>query len=349
MRIFIRGILIILIAFNLAGCFDITQEIDTQKQQNFSSTAPLESKQNLFHLISLFKTFETNISEPSDKTCAAETEAPSTWWSGIVTSIKNLIDRIVAYITSTYAPSMLEKKGDRVFLINDDDPFTGKVVENYTDGRQKLYIEYINGLVSGSWNEWYEDGNEKISGTLVAGTGVIKHFAVDGAKTMESSYDTGALKTNKEYNQVGQLLGVAGKLGIPLDTDYILEATLEGNTKKECARLVKKILKNTTQTLGDWDAIKARHAFKSEHVSLVYNYQNGNICATFPLDNGLLHGGHYYYLPDGTLLKYVRYREGEIYGEFATYIEKANECYVGSNTSGAAGGRWHGTCNRIND
>jgi antitoxin component YwqK of YwqJK toxin-antitoxin module len=269
--------------------------------------------------------------------------------SGCVDATQQLIDRITAYITSTYNPSMFENKNGKVFLIDDDEPFTGKMVENYKNGQQKLYIEYINGLISGPWNEWYENGNEKITGVFVEGSGTIKHFDIDGTRTMESHYEKGKLETIKEYSPVGQLLGVAGKLGIPLDTEYKLEATLEGNSKTECKHLAKKFLRHPEQFLDNWAAIKEKHAFKSEHVSLVYNYQNGNICATFPLNNGLLHGGHYLYLPDGVLLKYVRYREGEIYGEFATYIEKAGECYVGSNTSGAAGGRWHGTCNRIND
>lgn len=344
MIVYLRLALILLVTVNLSGCFDITQQ-----HQNISSVSPIKPQQNLSHLNSLLKKFETNISAHTDKTCAVETETPNTWWAKFVARVRSFIDRIIAYITSTYAPSMLEKKGDLVFLIDDDEPFAGKMVENYKNGQQKLYIEYKNGLVSGPWNEWYENGDKKISGTLVEGTGVIEHFDVDGMKKMESNYDKGTLKTVKEYSSVGQLLGVAGKLGIPLDTEYKLEATLKGNTKKECTHLVKNILKNTNQFFDNWDAIKARHAVQSEHVSLVYNYQNGNICATFPLDQGLLHGGHYYYLPDGILLKYVRYREGEIYGEFATYIEKAGDCYVGDNTSGAAGGHWHGTCNRIND
>lgn len=341
MIIYTRVALILLVSFNLSGCFDVVQAMDFQTDKNLSFVSTIKSNPDLSTADKLNNKF--------DAACDAETETKTSWWSKFVAHIKNLIDRIVAYVTSTYPPSMFEKKGDQVFLIDDDGPFTGKMVENYKEGQPKLYIEYINGFVSGPWNEWYENGHEKKSGVLVDGTGVVKHFNIDGRKIIESNYSKGALKTIKEYNPVGQLLGVAGKLGIPLDTEYKLEATLEGNTKSECRHLVKKILKNTAQFLDDWDAIKQRHEFKSEHVSLVYNYENGNICATFPLDKGLLHGGHYYYLPDGVLLKYVRYKEGEVYGEFATYVEKTGECYVGDNTSGAAGGRWHGTCNRIND
>lgn len=161
------------------------------------------------------------------------------------------------------------------------------------------------------------------------------------------NYGNGLLKTIKEYSSAGQLLGEAGKYGVPLDLEYIVVDTLEGNTKKECNILTRKRFRNDDEFIDRWDEDKEKYKFKSDYASLIFNYANGNVCAVFPLYKGKLHGEHYHYLPDGVLSKYIRYKDGEAYGEYATYLEDKNECYVGDSSSGAFGGHWQGTCERV--
>jgi antitoxin component YwqK of YwqJK toxin-antitoxin module len=290
-----------------------------------------------------------DLTEKLDKTCDAEVDQNTSWWSRIIDAIKKLIDRLTSFITSEYDASMLEEKGGLVYLIDDDDPFTGTMLGKYKNGGNKIVKEYKDGLAFGAWQEWYEDGKEKVSGTLLEGSGVIKYFDAKGNRVKQSSYENGHLKTIRKYNPSGQLLGVAGKFGIHLDTEYKVIQVLEDDSKRRCKHLVDDILSEPANFISTWTSAIEKNEFNSEHISFIYNYKNGNICAIFPLENGMLAGAHYLYLPDGSLLKFIRFKEGEVYGEFATYLEKKDECFIGDNTSGASGGHWKGTCNRIND
>jgi antitoxin component YwqK of YwqJK toxin-antitoxin module len=345
--IYIRVILILFVAFNFSGCFDVIQKTNIHNGKNISHESSIRLKGDLLGLYELAGKFGLNNINNVGKTCNAESNAATSWWSGLIAGIKKIINRIISFITSRYDSSMLEERDGLVFLIGSDDPFTGHMINQYINGQDKNYIEYKDGLVFGKWKEWYKNGKDKTSGVLVEGTGIIKYFDVDGKKRKESDYVDGLLKTTKEYSPVGQLLGKTGKFGIPLDTEYNVVGTLEKNSKKECKKLVKKVFKNPDEFIDDWNKVIETHEVKSDHVSLIYNYANGNVCAIFPLDKGQITGAHFHYLPNGDLFKFIRYKEGEIYGEYATYLVKKNECYIGDNTSGAFGGNWKGTCNRI--
>lgn len=192
MIIFNRVILILLVILSLSGCFDVIHKGDVHDEENMSFESSITVKhakniwqtsgKKLFYGTSLVPIFTD---DNADKLCESEIEVSNPWWTSLVAEIKKLIDIVISFFTPDLDVSMLEEREGLVFLIGDDDPFTGKMVGQYKNGQDKLYREYKDGLVFGEWKEWHENGNEKISGKLVEGAGVIKHFDLDGNRTKD--------------------------------------------------------------------------------------------------------------------------------------------------------------------
>jgi antitoxin component YwqK of YwqJK toxin-antitoxin module len=62
------------------------------------------------------------------------------------------------------------------FALNEDKPFTGRLIDYYSNGNKKADITYKNGKVHGLYNLWFENGNRKYEVGYVDGVEHGKHI-----------------------------------------------------------------------------------------------------------------------------------------------------------------------------
>ncbi len=98
-----------------------------------------------------------------------------------------------------------------VYLKGDTQPYTGKHIQPFADGRKKV-LEYRNGLPHGNWEEWYntrqrsaqsdwENGrilngttwrpDGTVGGQVINGNGSMIRFGPDGTQTRETHFRNG--------------------------------------------------------------------------------------------------------------------------------------------------------------
>lgn len=62
-------------------------------------------------------------------------------------------------------PEQLQKRGDGLFYaVNEEKPYSGKVIELYQSGQKRTEISYENGAVDGQWISWYVNGEKARQG-----------------------------------------------------------------------------------------------------------------------------------------------------------------------------------------
>ena len=110
---------------------------------------------------------------------------------------------ILFFSKSLFAEKILEEKliyrGDIAFSFDTDEPITGKVIQNYDDGKIKFQGEYLEGLKIGEWTEFFEDGNKKAIRNFSIGKkdGFFEIFFNDGKTKLRGEYLGG--KENGEW------------------------------------------------------------------------------------------------------------------------------------------------------
>ena len=73
----------------------------------------------------------------------------------------------------------------KLYKIDQDEPFTGKVYNTYPNGQREYEGKYKNGKPNGSLVYWYESGNKMREGKLKNGSpvGRWKYFNQEGSLT----------------------------------------------------------------------------------------------------------------------------------------------------------------------
>ena len=110
--------------------------------------------------------------------------------------MKKIILFAVALIISCSSPepidadSMLYKKDDKSFLIENDELYSGPAFKLHDNGKLRLELNYKDGKVDGSYKSYYENGELKIESFLMDGKkdGIHKTYYENGQLEQESPY-----------------------------------------------------------------------------------------------------------------------------------------------------------------
>ena len=93
-----------------------------------------------------------------------------------------------------------------------DEPISGKVFGYWFLGednnKKKVYVGNLrNGIKSGKWTTWYENGQKKEEGTFKDGKleGLVTGWYENGQRMGEYTYKDGKLISKKEWNEDGSV------------------------------------------------------------------------------------------------------------------------------------------------
>ena len=111
-----------------------------------------------------------------------------------------LIITAFLFITSTVFTqskvnvNSLKEYGGKAFKVDDDEPYTGRVFDlNKSTGKKTLKGQYKNGLKTGKWTEWHENGQKQAEATYKDGAKVGKWamWYENGQKWKKGTYKNG--------------------------------------------------------------------------------------------------------------------------------------------------------------
>ena len=111
-----------------------------------------------------------------------------------------LIITSLLFITSTtFSQSKvnvnsLKEYGGKVWKVDDDKPYTGRVFDlNRSTGKKILQGQYKNGLKTGKWTEWYRNGQKEYETTFKDGkpNGLFTKWDSNGQKKVKGTYKDG--------------------------------------------------------------------------------------------------------------------------------------------------------------
>lgn len=137
--------------------------------------------------------------------CVTKIGAKQPFMNPINTSLVTLIT-LLLFSCSREEPvdiSRLELEGERFYLREDDDPFSGKATSSYADGQIKSEQNYRDGALSGPSRSWYQNGNQKseehYENNRLAGQST--YFRQDGTIKLTISISEGLLDGNFYYQE----------------------------------------------------------------------------------------------------------------------------------------------------
>ena len=111
-----------------------------------------------------------------------------------------LITTALLFITSAVFPqskvnvNSLKEYGGKAFKVDDDEPYTGRVFDlNKNTGKKTLKGQYKNGLKTGKWTEWHDNGQKRDEGIYKDGEkdGKWTQWHWNGQKESERTYKDG--------------------------------------------------------------------------------------------------------------------------------------------------------------
>ena len=88
-------------------------------------------------------------------------------------------------------------RNEKVYIINEEKPFTGSLVEEFENGQEASKMSYYNGVLDGEFIFYYEDGQIREKGRY-------KKYKIDG--NFKSYYENGQLMEDISYRS-GDLHG----------------------------------------------------------------------------------------------------------------------------------------------
>ena len=129
---------------------------------------------------------------------------------------------IVAWTFVSFCQSVIDNSKTKSVTQNgieittfESKPFTGFVVESYSNGKPKSWKTLKNGITNGLWQEWYENGKLKFNAYWLDGKGhgLWEYYHENGQLRQEEFYnldipigifkvyfENGQLKSNTSWN-----------------------------------------------------------------------------------------------------------------------------------------------------
>lgn len=122
-------------------------------------------------------------------------------------------ERIKQYEEVDFLKCQNYKKVMRIYARDSNGCMTAKVTSYHPNGQPKQYLEVLNGRAYGEYKEWFDNGQLKVSATVVSGepditeaaektwlfTGISTAYNNCGQKIAEISYTGGALNGLSNY------------------------------------------------------------------------------------------------------------------------------------------------------
>lgn len=89
-----------------------------------------------------------------------------------------------------------------------DEPFTGRLIEYYENGKTSLSSTYLKGLLHGLQVKFFESGNRALEASFDQGvlSGVKTRWWENGAVREEEYWDGGEYKGRKLWDETGRLI-----------------------------------------------------------------------------------------------------------------------------------------------
>jgi antitoxin component YwqK of YwqJK toxin-antitoxin module len=56
-----------------------------------------------------------------------------------------------------------------IYVGDEENPYTGKIVAKYENGNKKWEVDYVNGIKEGIQTDWYPNGEKKLEGMYING------------------------------------------------------------------------------------------------------------------------------------------------------------------------------------
>lgn len=130
-----------------------------------------------------------------------------------------LLSVIIAIFTTSCANSIsfdeLEVKNKTAYKKGETEPYTGEVIKSLND-KILLKHNFQNGVLHGTYEEWYKDGKVKIQGNYENGikTKYWTHWYENGRKKLHEYYDNGYSVEDscKEWNISGKQITLDDKI-----------------------------------------------------------------------------------------------------------------------------------------
>ena len=87
----------------------------------------------------------------------------------------------------------IQERDGLVYEVGAADPYTGTVVEHYSNGQKKIEGNVVNGKPEGVKTEWYENGQKRVERNYVNGKqeGIETKWYENGQKKVENNYVNG--------------------------------------------------------------------------------------------------------------------------------------------------------------
>jgi antitoxin component YwqK of YwqJK toxin-antitoxin module len=87
----------------------------------------------------------------------------------------------------------LQKRGELYYAVNEEDPYSGKAIENYQNGQKKSEKNYSDGMLSGLFIKWAENGQKLEESNYKDGllNGLSMTWKNNGEKYEEINYVIG--------------------------------------------------------------------------------------------------------------------------------------------------------------
>ncbi len=89
--------------------------------------------------------------------------------------------------------SKLQERNGKKYKINQDEPYSGKVVDYYKNGQKKEEMTFKNGIYEGSVIQWYENGQKSVDINFKNGKqdGPAIYWHKNGQKATEGYFKGG--------------------------------------------------------------------------------------------------------------------------------------------------------------
>lgn len=95
----------------------------------------------------------------------------------------------------------LSLQKDGVTYFYKDKPFTGKTFQNYSNGKKKFEVDYVDGKENGKYLSWFENGTKEYEGSTLNGeaNGKCTYWNENGTLASEITYSNGLKEGSAIY------------------------------------------------------------------------------------------------------------------------------------------------------